>query len=310
MKKEVLFFLGLSTLYSCAPQDNLASPEVNQDPTITPTEETANLPNEPDPSVTPTQALILSETPYPTYEEMMPNKHRFNFSTTETPVVSESKMIIHPGEIIYKIKTSQNKFLLTWDDAGDPEILVMFLNQLDTLGVRGTFAFPAKFILDNPDLVYKVKMRGHDVILHGWNHENFGRIPSLEEAVILYDRMVNAYSSVLRHKPSFERKPYGSFGDVQHKRWLTEVIGPKYGLAFSQWNKSLGDGDKQGELSNNRLLETIDYERKIMIGIEAGDNLLGHWMSKATRQGLPEFIEITKRKGLSLAAISEIVEVK
>lgn len=235
---------------------------------------------------------------------------KINYSR-EAIATPDGRLAVSPGTIIKgAIPTKENKFAMTWDDAGDPRRLKDFLDFLDSLKVRGTFFFPAKFISENPDLIRNVEARGHDVGLHGWDHEPFSKIQTLEEAENIFDRNVAVYIGVLGHRPIFERMPYGDYGNAEHQKWLTNILGPKYGLVFPHWSTSLGDGDKQYGVDPSKLPQIRLEELEVIRKLVRGDYVLSHWMAICTKDNLPELIGIARQRGLESVTFGEMVVVK
>jgi peptidoglycan/xylan/chitin deacetylase (PgdA/CDA1 family) len=61
---------------------------------------------------------------------------------------------------------------LTFDDGPDPRTTPKILDQLDALGLRGTFFCLGSRVQAAPDLVMEIVDRGHEVAVHGFRHEH------------------------------------------------------------------------------------------------------------------------------------------
>jgi len=59
---------------------------------------------------------------------------------------------------------------LTFDDGPDPRSTPLFLDALDRLEVRATFFVLGEHVPANERLVRETAARGHEVAVHGWNH--------------------------------------------------------------------------------------------------------------------------------------------
>jgi peptidoglycan/xylan/chitin deacetylase (PgdA/CDA1 family) len=61
---------------------------------------------------------------------------------------------------------------LTFDDGPDPATTPRILDQLDALGLRGTFFCLGSRVEAAPELVMEIVDRGHEVAVHGSAHEH------------------------------------------------------------------------------------------------------------------------------------------
>ncbi|HLN16183.1 MAG TPA: polysaccharide deacetylase family protein [Acidimicrobiales bacterium] len=64
------------------------------------------------------------------------------------------------------------KVALTFDDGPSPEATPAFLDELEALGLPGTFFCLGEHVRRHPDLVAEIRRRGHQVELHGQRHSH------------------------------------------------------------------------------------------------------------------------------------------
>jgi peptidoglycan-N-acetylglucosamine deacetylase len=62
---------------------------------------------------------------------------------------------------------------LTFDDGPDPATTPYFLRELDRLGARATFFVLGSQLERFPDLGRLIVAEGHELAVHGWQHEKF-----------------------------------------------------------------------------------------------------------------------------------------
>lgn len=90
--------------------------------------------------------------------------------------------------------------------AGYPETLEM----LDRLGLRATFFLEGWNALHNPRAVREIAERGHEIGVHGWTHEVFHSLSSVEAERVLADSL--AAFRALDIEPTGFRAPGGKRG--------------------------------------------------------------------------------------------------
>jgi peptidoglycan-N-acetylglucosamine deacetylase len=95
-----------------------------------------------------------------------------------------------PGNLCRWRGPAVAKVALTFDDGPSPEATPAFLDELDALGLPGTFFCLGEHVRRHPELVDEIRRRGHQVELHGQRHEHhLARSPrwvdrDLDEAVV------------------------------------------------------------------------------------------------------------------------------
>jgi peptidoglycan/xylan/chitin deacetylase (PgdA/CDA1 family) len=102
---------------------------------------------------------------------------------------------------------SSSKVALTFDDGPDPEGTPRVLDVLGELGLRATFFVLGERVRDDPELVWEIARRGHQLATHGDQHaRHLLRTPAWARRDL--DRAMEAMAA-LGHPPRWFRPPYG-----------------------------------------------------------------------------------------------------
>ena len=221
-------------------------------------------------------------------------------SNSKEPV---SRLRYPPGSIIYQgdPKINSNQIALTLDDSCQPATVKKTLTMLQENKAKVTFFFPVADLPTNPALYQEIEKSGHEIGLHGWNHEDFAKFTDFPWARELHRRQVEAYTAVLGHKPRFMRFPFGSVGDQQHRKWANDIL-TEFGLIAIGWNKTFGDS---GSWPNPADL--IDFERKVVDKLRPADIVLGHCRAVVTGTLYPEHIQKLIKNGIYPATLSQFL---
>ena len=75
-------------------------------------------------------------------------------------------------EALFREKTGEKVLYLTFDDGPDVVTTVPLLNILAKHRIRAVFFCSGKAASENPDLVNKIKLGGHLIGNHGYNHRD------------------------------------------------------------------------------------------------------------------------------------------
>ncbi len=73
---------------------------------------------------------------------------------------------------ITSASVSTSAVALTFDDGPDPEVTPRILDLLQERGIRATFFFLSERAEQHPEVAGRVVAEGHEVALHGANHDN------------------------------------------------------------------------------------------------------------------------------------------
>ncbi|MCS0605438.1 polysaccharide deacetylase family protein [Streptomyces sp. LP11] len=122
---------------------------------------------------------------------------------------------------------------LTFDDGPDPRSTPRFLDALDGLGVRATFFVLGERVVRHPEVVRETAERGHEVAVHGWNHDRPWRpAPARDAAEVA--RAARAVHDVTGRPPRWYRPPYGI---LTGGRWAAARRAGLRTVLWSAWGR-------------------------------------------------------------------------
>ena len=97
---------------------------------------------------------------------------------------------------------------LTFDDGPDPRSTPYFLAALERLGAHATFFVLGERLLDHPDLARRMLDEGHELAVHGWQHER-PWLPEPRREAADVARAAGAIADLGAGAPLWYRPPYG-----------------------------------------------------------------------------------------------------
>jgi len=114
-------------------------------------------------------------------------------------------------EAIFRIKTTEKKLCLTFDDGPHPSSTPYLLEILDKHNIKALFFCDGRAAEKFPDLINQIRSRGHQTGNHGYNHLNGWRT-SLK-------RYVSDVSNAAHYTSSdLFRPPYGRLRLNQYRK--------------------------------------------------------------------------------------------
>jgi peptidoglycan/xylan/chitin deacetylase (PgdA/CDA1 family) len=113
------------------------------------------------------------------------------------------------GRILWHGPASRSEVALTFDDGPSPQTTPRVLEELERAGVRATFFLVGRKALAHPELVRKIAAAGHELGLHGFEHDRLFSLrgSSRVAADILRTQAAIAEAGVLA--PTLFRPPIG-----------------------------------------------------------------------------------------------------
>ncbi|GEM_PF-468054 len=97
---------------------------------------------------------------------------------------------------------------LTYDDGPDPASTPAFLDLLDRHDTRATFFLLGAHVTDNAALVREMADRGHELAIHGWDHQCLAlKRPGRIRGELA--RAAEAVEAATGRSPGYYRPPYG-----------------------------------------------------------------------------------------------------
>lgn len=151
---------------------------------------------------------------------------------------------IYP-DALFRINTSGENILLTFDDGPDPGSTPAILNVLGEYNIKALFFCSGREAENNPQLIELIRSKGHKIGNHGYNHLD-GWETASSDYIKDVERAAEFTSSV------FFRPPYGRIRLTQYLK-----LKRKYKIVF--WDLMPYDFDKSfgEERSLKVLIEKI-----------------------------------------------------
>ncbi len=195
--------------------------------------------------------------------------------------------------ILWNGLMNENQVCLTFDDGPDPVYTPPILEILGKEGVRATFFVLGQQAMRHPELIKQIHSAGHQLGLHGFEHERLFYQP-LSYLSDQLERSKTIIEALIREPIQYFRPPFGTFSPRVLK------ICARLNLRIVLWSLMTYDFDI--ELPTQSIIHTVN---RIIV---AGDILVlhdGHRHSYRTVQMLQPMIQIIKDRGFKLALVAE-----
>ncbi|WP_319462837.1 polysaccharide deacetylase family protein [Micromonospora sp. RTP1Z1] len=191
-----------------------------------------------------------------------------------------------------------DRIALTFDDGPDPESTPRFLEVLAGHRVRATFFLLGAMLQRAPDLGREVVAGGHEVAVHGWEHDNLllrGPVATVRDLA----RARTLIDTVTGRTPRFFRPPYGVLTGaalLAARRLRLEPV------LWSCWGR-----DWTRTATPESVFDTVRR------GLSAGGTVLLHDSSKSAVPGawraglaaLPRLLDECRRQGWTVGPLAE-----
>lgn len=148
-------------------------------------------------------------------------------------------------ELIFRIRTSEKKIFLTFDDGPTPEITPWVLEELRGYNAHATFFCIGNNVEKYPALISQIIKAGHSVGNHTENHFSGWKLKTQNylNDVEMCDASLRAFSQesgIRNQEPKLFRPPYGKITPSQYsylkKNYrivMWDVLSKDYDLTFS-----------------------------------------------------------------------------
>lgn len=193
---------------------------------------------------------------------------------------------IVPG-VIWKIKTDDPLIFLTFDDGPHPDSTPVLLDLLDFYKFKATFFCLGKNVERYPDLLEKIRKRGHFTAIHGYEHLSGWKVNHKKY-------LQNLEKGKLFISSPFFRPPYGRITPRQYFQ-----IRKKYKILM--WSHMAGDFDHK--LSADKIIASLKKHLNKGEIIVFHDNPNSIEKLKAL---LPEYFEFLIRNKFLPATLKEL----
>jgi peptidoglycan/xylan/chitin deacetylase (PgdA/CDA1 family) len=132
-----------------------------------------------------------------------------------------------------QLTAAEGRAVVTFDDGPDADATPSVLDALDAAGARATFFVLATQMVRWPALIQEIRDRGHEIGLHGYEHERHDRISAVRsrsDVVRGFEAIVEVTGERCRwYRPPFGRMSTGSAAACQ-ELGLTPVYWSAWGL--------------------------------------------------------------------------------
>ena len=191
---------------------------------------------------------------------------------------------------IWRIKTTEKKIYLTFDDGPIPEVTEWVLGQLALFNAKGTFFCVGENILKHPEILKKTINDGHLVANHTQNHLKGWKTEN-ELYLNNFHLCEKSIESIKKEKSNLFRPPYGQL----KKKQADEILRTHKILMWSVLTKDYDGSFNEVQCFENAINKTRN-----------GSIVLFHDSLKAQknlRYVLPKYLEHFSKKGYKFEVI-------
>jgi peptidoglycan/xylan/chitin deacetylase (PgdA/CDA1 family) len=191
---------------------------------------------------------------------------------------------------IWRIKTTEKKIYLTFDDGPIPEVTEWVLGQLALFNAKGTFFCVGENILKHPEILKKTINDGHLVANHTQNHLKGWKTEN-ELYLNNFHLCEKSIESIKKEKSNLFRPPYGQL----KKKQADEILRTHKILMWSVLTKDYDGSFNEVQCLENAIRKTRN-----------GSIVLFHDSLKAQknlRYVLPKYLEHFSKKGYKFEVI-------
>ncbi len=165
------------------------------------------------------------------------------------------------------VKTDEPVVSLTYDDGPDPEFTPGILDALAAHGAKATFFVMVEPAEAHPDLIARILAEGHEVALHGINHNRLSRLP-LREATALIWEAKRRLERVAGRRMTLFRPTYGA--QTMQQYLATRALG----LEVVIWSAWAHDWDNSAaEVVAERAIKALHHGGFLLLHDTSGDGV-------------------------------------
>ncbi len=189
------------------------------------------------------------------------------------------------GDAVWFLPNTEHKIYLTFDDGPIAEITSKCLDILKTHNVKATFFCVGENVLENPDLLQRMREDGHEVGHHSHHHLMGWKTPNE-----VYFEDVNKCADLVGS--NLFRPPYGKIKRSQVKELKKQ-------FRIIMWDVLSADFDPKVPIEK--------CVKNVVNNTEAGSIIVMHDNEKCGTKmlaSLPEIITQLKAKGFTFSPLS------
>lgn len=194
----------------------------------------------------------------------------------------------------WKDTSGEKTIYLTFDAGYINENVIQILDILKEEDVQGAFFILGHPLLNDTDVVKRMKQDGHLVCNHTKNHKDISSMTKGELTKNLFD-LEKLYEEKTGEKmDKYFRPPEGKFSEES----LIAIKECGYKNIF--WSFAYADWDNQNQMSQAKAL------KKLKENLHSGEILLLHPTSKTNASILRDFIHYAKEQGYLFSTLEKL----
>lgn len=187
--------------------------------------------------------------------------------------------------------THEKVVALTFDDGPHPITTALLLDTLRAHQVRATFFAVGQKAEENPELLRRIALDGHQVACHTYSHDNLTYLNrhEAENELTYWERDVDR---IIGHGSRFLRPPGGDFNRD------TISLARERGYVLSLWSVNPGDWNSPPPRA------TVNY---VMSKVHPGAVIIMHDDGMNSIRALPWVIKGLKKQGYRFVTLEEML---
>ena len=189
------------------------------------------------------------------------------------------------------VKTDEPVVSLTFDDGPDPEFTPGVLDALAAHGAKATFFVMVEPAEANSPLITRILAEGHEVALHGINHDRLSTLPIQRSTALIRDGK-HRLEQLCGRRITLFRPTYGA--QTMQQYLATRALG----LEVVIWTAWARDWDGSGaEVVAERALKALHHGGFVLLHDASGDGV----------GALPTGVSVGEEGGLDRVKATELV---
>ncbi len=206
------------------------------------------------------------------------------------------------ASVVWRGPHRSTSVALTFDDGPHPEHTRRVLDVLDDYGVKACFFVLGSKAERHPEIVGEIVARGHEVGIHGYEHDRLLSLRSPKRIEAELARALAVVEQATGKRPTMLRPPVG------HVSPRTETAASRLGLDIVAWSVRGRDGLAKATASA--------VTARVVRGLRPGAIILLHDAAEhddrrpVAAEALPAILRAAAGQGLSFALVSEYVEAR
>lgn len=207
-------------------------------------------------------------------------------------MISSLNLPLIANTSVTHIETQQPIVCLTFDDGpreGTEELLDLFLKE----DVKATFFVLGQHVATHPQVCQRMITEGHEIANHTYTHPHLPKLKSIDDIRQEIESTQAIIKNSTQVKPVIFRAPFLELNaDVYTILDEHELVSIHANRYTDDWKPDITE---------------IEVFAAATTSTKAGDIVLMHGWSPATRKAMPQIIKTLKAKGLRFVTVSEML---